>query len=183
MGESFRNLTVRRRAVAMSLEIYKLTSSFPSSERFGLTNQLRRAAVSVASNIAEGYGRATKGEYVQFLGHARGSNSEVETQLVIARGLGFGAEPLLRAAEQSCNEAGRMLGALIKSQRSPSPVPRTGCINASRRLRSFPQGLKPRYLCGFRGTAEAVPFQSTIYATSSSPYVPTSLAPTCVFRG
>jgi four helix bundle protein len=123
MGESFRNLTVWKRAVAMSLEIYKLTSSFPGSERFGLTNQLRRASVSVASNIAEGYGRSTKGEYVQFLGHARGSNSEVETQLVIARGLGFRSEPLLNAAEKSCNEVGRMLGALIKSQRHGLPVP------------------------------------------------------------
>jgi four helix bundle protein len=70
MGESFKDLIVWQRAVEMSLAIYKLTSSFPDSERFGLTNQLRRASVSVASNIAEGYGRATKGEYLQFLGHA-----------------------------------------------------------------------------------------------------------------
>lgn len=81
MGASFRELMVWQRAVQMSLAIYKLTSSFPDDERFGLTNQLRRAAVSVASNIAEGYGRSTKGEYFQFLGHARGSNFELQTNL------------------------------------------------------------------------------------------------------
>jgi four helix bundle protein len=76
MGDSFKDLVVWQKSVDLSVVIYKLTASFPASERFGLTNQLRRAAVSVASNIAEGYGRATKGEYIQFLGHARGSGSE-----------------------------------------------------------------------------------------------------------
>src|ERR1039458_8264471 len=99
MGESFRNLAVWQRAIDMTLEVYKLTSSFPDSERFGLTNQLRRASVSVASNIAEGYGRSTRGECVQFLGHARGSNSEVETQLVISQALKFGLEPERQLAE------------------------------------------------------------------------------------
>ena len=62
MGTSLRDLVVWQKAVQMSLAVYKFTSGFPASERFGLTNQLRRAAVSVASNIAEGYGRSTKGE-------------------------------------------------------------------------------------------------------------------------
>ncbi len=93
----------------MSLAIYKLTSSFPVSERFGLTNQLRRAAVSVASNIAEGYGKSSKGEYLSFLGHARGSNGEVQTQLIIARGLGFGSQESLNRAESLDNEVGKML--------------------------------------------------------------------------
>jgi four helix bundle protein len=123
MGESFRNLAVWQRSIELSVAIYKLTSSFPDSERYGLTNQMRRAAVSVPSNIAEGYGRSTRGEYVQFLGHARGSNSEVETQLVIAKALGFGSKQSLRAAEESCNEVGRMLGALMKSLRPKSLVP------------------------------------------------------------
>lgn len=123
MGESFRNLDVWKRSIELTIAIYKLTSSFPDSERFGLTNQLRRAAVSVASNIAEGYGRATKGEYVQFLGHARGSNSEVETQIVISKALGFGSKQTLEIAENLCNEVGRMLGALMKSQRPKSLVP------------------------------------------------------------
>jgi four helix bundle protein len=107
----------------MSLEIYKLTSTFPDTERFGLTNQLRRASVSVASNIAEGYGRSTKGEYILFLGHARGSNSEVETQLVIAKALGFGTKSMLQKTEESCSEVGKMLGAMMKSLRSKSLVP------------------------------------------------------------
>jgi four helix bundle protein len=123
MGESFKNLAVWRRAVEMTVEIYKLTSQFPDSERFGLINQLRRASVSVASNIAEGYGRSSKGEYLLFLGHAHGSNSEVETQLIIAKALGFGSKQALENAEHLCSEVGRMLGALMKSLRSKSLVP------------------------------------------------------------
>jgi four helix bundle protein len=64
MGGSFRDLIVWQKAVELSLTIYKFTESFPASEQFGLTNQLRRASVSVASNIAEGYGRSSNGEYV-----------------------------------------------------------------------------------------------------------------------
>jgi len=102
----------------MTMAVYKLTSSFPADERFGLTNQLRRASVSVASNIAEGYGRATTGEYVQFLGHSRGSNCEVQTQMVIAGGLGFGSEEVRVEAEQLSLEVGRMLAAIIKKLQS-----------------------------------------------------------------
>jgi four helix bundle protein len=105
----------------MSLSIYRLTSSFPPSEQFGLTSQLRRAAVSVASNIAEGYGRSTKGEYLQFLGHARGSNFEVQTQLVIANGLGLGIEPCRREAEDLAAEVGRMLIAIMAKLESLPP--------------------------------------------------------------
>jgi four helix bundle protein len=123
LGESFRNLDVWKRAIELTLAVYKLTSSFPDTERFGPTNQLRRAAVSVASNIAEGYGRSTKGEYVQFLGHARGSNSEVETQIVISKALGFGSQEMLDATEGLCSEVGRMLGALMRSQRPKPPMP------------------------------------------------------------
>jgi len=125
MGESFRNLAVWQRAIELTLAVYKLTAAFPDSERFGLTSQLRRAAVSVASNIAEGYGRSTRGEYVLFLGHARGSNSEVETQIVIAKALGFGPKEDLQKAEELCNEVGRMLGGLLKSVRSKSIVPKS----------------------------------------------------------
>jgi len=99
----------------MTLAIYQCTSKFPDAEKFGLTNQLRRAAVSVASNIAEGYGRATTGEYVQFLGHARGSNCEVETQLIIAKGLSFGSEAERNRAAVLCDEVGRMLRAVMKT--------------------------------------------------------------------
>lgn len=125
MGESFKDLVVWQRAVELTLEVYRFTSTFPNSERFGLTSQLRRASVSVASNIAEGYGRSTKGEYLLFLGHARGSNSEVETQLVIARGLRFGSQEMLESTEQLRSEVGRMLGALMRSLRNKSLVPST----------------------------------------------------------
>jgi four helix bundle protein len=113
MGQSYKDLIVWQRAVQMSVAVYKLTASFPVSERFGLTNQLRRAAVSVASNVAEGYGRASKGEYVQFLGHARGSNFEVQTQLAISDQLGFGGESLRLQAGLLSDEVSRMLVALM----------------------------------------------------------------------
>lgn len=118
MSGSFRDLIVWRRAVELSLAIYKLTAAFPASEQFGLTNQLRRASVSIASNIAEGYGRPTKGENLQFLGHARGSNCEVQTELVIADGLGFGSEAKRRHAEGLCDEIGRMLVVMMRRLRS-----------------------------------------------------------------
>jgi four helix bundle protein len=113
VSNSFKNLVVWQRAIQLSLAIYKLTSLFPVSERFGLTSQLRRASVSVASNIAEGYVRSSRGEYLQFLGHARGSNFEVQTQLVIANGLGLGDAPARQAAESLSEEVSRMLVAIM----------------------------------------------------------------------
>jgi four helix bundle protein len=118
MGQSFKDLVVWQRSIELTVDVYRFTSKFPDSERFGLTNQMRRASVSIASNIAEGYGRATKGEYVQFPGHARGSCSEIETQIVIAKKLGFGALPDLDSTESHCNDVSRLLGALMKSIRS-----------------------------------------------------------------
>jgi four helix bundle protein len=118
MGASFRELIVWQRAVEMGLAIYKLTASFPNSERFGLTDQLRRAAVSVGSNIAEGYGRTSRGEYVQFLGHARGSIFEVQTQLTIAHGLGYGTEQSLTSADALAGEVGRMLNSMMTKLRT-----------------------------------------------------------------
>jgi four helix bundle protein len=117
MPESFKALVVWQRAIQLTVQIYKLTAEFPDSERFGLTNQLRRAAVSVASNIAEGYGRSSKGEYIKFLGHARGSNYEVETQITIARELGFGSKQSLERAEKLSIEVSRMLGTMTMSLR------------------------------------------------------------------
>jgi len=116
-ARSFKDLLVWQRAVQMTVAIYKLTSSFPASEQFGLTNQLRRASVSVASNIAEGYGRSTKGEYVQFLGHARGSNCEVQTQLVISKELGFGSVQSQQLAENLSGEVSKMLVAMMTKLR------------------------------------------------------------------
>jgi four helix bundle protein len=120
MGESFRDLKVWQRAIQLSVAIYQLTHSFPDSERFGLTNQLRRASVSIASNIAEGYGRTTRGEYLQFLGQARGSNFELQTQLVIAEQLGFGSAANRHSAVELSEEVSRMLVAIMKKLHKPS---------------------------------------------------------------
>jgi len=122
MGNSFKDLIVWQRSIQLTVSIYKLTAAFPDAERFGLTNQLRRASVSVASNIAEGYGKASKGEYLLFLGHARGSCAEVETQLTITKELGFGAAPALNSACGLCDEVGKMLVALMKSVRAAKPL-------------------------------------------------------------
>jgi four helix bundle protein len=113
MGDSFMDLIVWQRAVQLSTEIYRLTASYPKSEQFGLVNQMRRASVSIASNIAEGYGRSTRGEYLQSLGYARGSKCELQTQLVIAKSLGFGVGKSHEQSEQLCADVSRLLIALI----------------------------------------------------------------------
>ncbi len=97
----------------MSVAVYRLTERFPKQEMYGLTSQLQRASVSVASNIAEGRGRLTPGEFRQFLGMAQGSNYEVQTQLAIVRKLGFLKPELLAEAEGLSIEVGRMLSSLI----------------------------------------------------------------------
>jgi four helix bundle protein len=111
--ESYKDLHVWQRSIQMTVALYRCTEQFPSEERFGLTSQLRRAAVSVASNIAEGYGRGTSGEYKHFIGMARGSNCEVQTQLVIAKELGFRTPDHLKAADHLSQEISRMLTALM----------------------------------------------------------------------
>ncbi len=82
---SYRNQFIWQRAVQLSINCYKFTRLFPKSELYGLTSQIRRSSVSVASNIAEGYGRRSKQEYIQFLHIALGSLRELDTQLIIAK--------------------------------------------------------------------------------------------------
>ena len=118
MGASFKDLVVWQRAIQLSAEVYRLTSSFPASEQFGLTNQLRRASVSIATNIAEGYGRTTRGEYRQFPGHARDSLCEVQTQICIAQSLGFGTGDAIDSAERLSADVSRLLIALMKKLRN-----------------------------------------------------------------
>ncbi len=113
MSGSYRDLKVWQRSIQLSVAIYALTRGFPKEELYGLTSQLRRAAVSVASNIAEGYGRVSKGEYRQFVGIARGSLLELQTQLVIAKELGFGKPEQAQPAEALAEETGKMLWALM----------------------------------------------------------------------
>ena len=89
---SYRDLVVWQKSVSLALNVYRLTSSFPREERYGVTAQIRRAAVSVSCNIAEGYGRASRGEYLNQLSVARGSANEVETLLIISQQLGYATE-------------------------------------------------------------------------------------------
>lgn len=86
---NYKDLKVWKEAIQLTLSIYSLSAHFPSEEKFGLTSQIRRAAVSVPSNISEGSGRNSDGEFKQFLGMANGSLCEVETQLIIAEELNF----------------------------------------------------------------------------------------------
>jgi four helix bundle protein len=115
MVESYRDLRVWQRAVQMSVGIYTLTKNFPREEIYGLTSQLKRSSVSVACNIAEGYGRGSKGEYRQFLAIARGSNLEVQTQLVLARELSFGIDCDIDKVEGLSFEVGKMLTTMLKN--------------------------------------------------------------------
>jgi four helix bundle protein len=114
MVHSFRELEVWKRSIQMSVSVYRLTEGFPRDEIYGLTSQMRRAAVSVPSNIAEGHGRLNKGEYRQFLGIARGSNFELQTQLEIARALGKGDPQLIDETEGLSHEVGKMIFGILE---------------------------------------------------------------------
>jgi four helix bundle protein len=89
MARSYRELLVWQKAKALAVDVFRTTEAFPRSQLYGLTSQLRRAAVSVPSNIAEGQGRLTPGEFLHFLGQARGSLLELDTQLAIGHDLGY----------------------------------------------------------------------------------------------
>src|SRR5260370_38912216 len=111
-----RDLVAWQKVIELVTETYPATQSFPDSERFGLTSQPRRAAVSVPSNMAAGQGRQFTGEFKQFLGHARGSLLEVETQIFIARNLGYfspeRSTSLLKRTEEAARTLNRLLGSL-----------------------------------------------------------------------
>jgi four helix bundle protein len=115
MGEirSYRDLIVWQKAMDLAKQVYVLSKTFPADERFGLTQQLRRSIVSVPSNIAEGSGRGTTGDYLRFLHIARGSLFEAQTQLDLAEQLGFSSKTDLQRILPLCNETERMLNALI----------------------------------------------------------------------
>jgi four helix bundle protein len=109
VARSYRELLVWQKAKTLSVQIYQATEQFPRTETYGLTSQIRRAAVSVASNIAEGQGRLTLGEFLHFLGQARGSLLELETQLAIALDLNY-LKPQVH--EKMDHEAYQVLGLL-----------------------------------------------------------------------
>ena len=110
---SYKDLIVWQKAVELVEAVYKLTSKFPSEEKFAIISQLRRAAVSVPSNIAEGYGRRSNKEYLQFFSIAYGSALELETQLIISKKLKFALEQNFKESDILLEEVKKMLYTMI----------------------------------------------------------------------
>ena len=113
--KSYRELIVWQKAMDFVVVIYQLCSNFPDDEKYGLTNQMKRAAVSIPSNIAEGQSRSSTKDFIRFLYIAKGSNAELETQLEIAVRLGFVDTEKIKDVIMQSNEIGKMLTGLIKS--------------------------------------------------------------------
>jgi four helix bundle protein len=109
----YKDLVAWQKAMDFVTEIYQVTQKFPKHELFGLTSQLRRAAVSIPSNIAEGQGQLSKGDFRRFLGHARGSLSELETQIIISQNLNYLSEEEVTNLLALATEVGRILNGLI----------------------------------------------------------------------
>jgi four helix bundle protein len=112
---SYRNLIVWEKSMDLVEKVYRLTSDFPNREIFGLTQQLRRAVVSIPSNIAEGHGRQSDGDFLRFLRIAQGSLREVETQLLIAGRLDYLNEQASATLLTATEEVGRLLNGFSKS--------------------------------------------------------------------
>jgi four helix bundle protein len=110
---NYKELNVWKRSIKLAVKVYKLSQKFPSDERFGLTSQIRRCAVSVPSNIAEGAGRRTNGEFVNFLGISHGSICELETQLYIGFELEYFGADQLEEISLEVTEIQKMLYSLI----------------------------------------------------------------------
>ena len=121
MLNSYKELTVWQKSIDLVIEIYKLTEKFPKEELFGLTSQIKRSAVSIPSNIAEGYSRKHRQEYIQFMRIAFGSGTELETQLLIAKKLNFGEKGNLQKSEELLEEVLKMLNKMISSLTPPKP--------------------------------------------------------------
>jgi four helix bundle protein len=127
----YQGLIAWQKAIGFVKEVYGLTARFPQDEMFGLRSQMRRSAVSVPSNIAEGQGRSTAGEFQQFLGHARGSLYELETQIVIASELNYVSLEDCKGLLKKSSELGRILNGLISSvkARLPKSAARAGVLS------------------------------------------------------
>ena len=113
--QNHKDLVVWKKSMELVTDIYKVTRDYPQDELFGIVSQMRRAAVSIPSNISEGYGRLYGKETVKFLSNARGSASELETQIIISRNLGFAADDKLVELQNQIAEILKMLSALIKT--------------------------------------------------------------------
>ena len=118
MNKPHKNLNAWSDAVDLAQQIYRVTERFPSNEQFGLTSQIRRAAVSIPSNIAEGAARQTKKEFLNFLHIAKGSLSELDTQLEIARRLEYLDQARWETLDERLERIDRMLSGLVRSLRS-----------------------------------------------------------------
>ena len=119
MAQNQSELTVWRKSIDLVVSVYHLTESFPDNERFGLTNQMRRAAVSIPSNIAEGHARKGDIEFSRFLKIAYGSSAELETQLVIAKEIQFILEKDSIKLSEQITEIRKMLNSLITTLKTP----------------------------------------------------------------
>jgi four helix bundle protein len=115
MGKSYRDLVAWQKAMDLVTAVYRLTASFPRGEIYGLVSQMRRAAVSIPSNIAEGQGRHGRAEFRHFLRQANGSLMELETQASIAERLGYASADAVAVILQDASEIGRVINGLIHS--------------------------------------------------------------------
>lgn len=115
MLKNYKELKVWQKSYSLCMEIYKVTGQFPNEEKYGLTSQIRRSAVSIPSNIAEGYGRKTTADYIRMLDIAYGSLCELETQIMIADDLNYAMHADKERLRTLISEVERMLKALIRS--------------------------------------------------------------------
>jgi four helix bundle protein len=115
MVQSYRDLVAWNKAMELVTEVYRATQKLPKEELFGLMSQIRRAAISIPSNIAEGKGRLSKGEFRQFLGNARGSLAELETQILIAQNLQYVNEAEANRLLVMVEETGKVLNGLLSA--------------------------------------------------------------------
>ena len=126
----FRKLVIWQKAHALVLEIYKATGGFPGEERYGLTNQIRRASVSIPSNIAEGSGHGSELEFARYLQLAAASASEVQYQIILARDLGYLAGESYAELAADVEEVKKMLSALLKRVRASTANSRQRTANS-----------------------------------------------------
>ncbi len=111
---SYKEFTVWQKSMDLAVEIYRLVRLLPKTETYALSDQMRRAAISIPSNIAEGQGRNSTREFIKFLAIARGSQSELETQLQLCVRIGYVDESEISVSVGLCNEVGKMLNVLIR---------------------------------------------------------------------
>jgi four helix bundle protein len=117
MSRGYRDLMVWQKSMQLAASIYQVSKQFPREEMYGITSQMRRSAVSIASDVAEGHGRLNAKEFGQFLGIARGSTYELQTQLELAKELQIGGADQIEQCLEMSEEVGRMLYSLIRSLR------------------------------------------------------------------